>query len=233
MAIIGIDEVGRGSLAGSVVLAGIYLDSDFPIQTSFYSSDIWYQTNSEFGFIRDSKKLSLKKRQEVTNLVQKSNLKHVILSASNQLIDQFGIGVCLSYLTLFSLCILTQNNPIDKIIVDGKIKILTTIDPILAQKIIDENSLKIDLKAFIDFVTTQKLPISRENFADDKYLSVAIASNIAKVYRDNLMDNLSDIFPEFDWHKNKGYGSQFHRRAIFDNQGKNPHLRQTFLSRIL
>jgi len=233
MAIIGIDEVGRGSLAGPVVLAGVYLDSSYPIETKFYTQNAWYKDNPEFAGVRDSKKLSLPKRLKISDLVLKSDVKHLLLSASNDLIDEFGIGVCLSYLLLFNLYILTQNQSLKRIIVDGKIKILTKIDPFLTQKIITENNLQLDLNKFTDFVNVQKLPIIRENFADDKYLAVSLASNLAKVYRDNLMDELSKVFPEFDWHKNKGYGSQFHRQAIFNCNGKNQHLRQSFLSRVL
>lgn len=233
--IIGIDEVGRGSLAGPVVLASTMINPDFPRLTSFFETTIsnWYTQNPDFKIIRDSKKLSLKQRENISILVDNSQLKNIILASSSNLIDQFGIGVCLSHMVLLSLHILTKNQKITEIIVDGKIKILAEINPILSQQIINENNLEIDLSHFTEFVATQKLPINRENFADDKYLSVAIASNIAKVFRDNLMIKLDLDFPEFNWSTNKGYGTIVHRKAIINCKGKNPHLRQSFLTRIL
>lgn len=156
------------------------------------------------------------------------------MSASNKLIDEYGIGVCLSHLVLFSLYQLQTNSKNLKIIVDGKIKILEDINPILSQKIINQNPvLDVKIDQFKSFVGCQKLDIIRENFADDKYLAVALASNIAKVYRDKIMTDLSDQFPEFSWDKNKGYGTKIHRKAILNCNGYNNYLRQTFLQKIL
>lgn len=251
MVTLGIDEVGRGCLAGSVVLAGVLLGGNYPICTLPFlqkeikansnnfskenlgdKDELWYQQNPEFKNIRDSKKLSLKKRREVAELVKKTKIDNIILSCSNNLIDEYGIGVCLSHLVLFILYKLASQTLPIKIIVDGKIKILNQINPILSQKIIIENSLELDLGLFNNFVLNHNLKINRENFADDKYLAVALASNIAKVYRDELMTNLGNDYPDFGWANNKGYGTSLHRAAILKHHKNNPYLRQTFLSKI-
>jgi ribonuclease HII len=49
---------------------------------------------------------------------------------------------------------------------------------------------------------------------DGKYLSIAAASVLAKTYRDDLMDELHQQFPEYGWNKNKAYATQQHRDAI-------------------
>jgi ribonuclease HII len=49
---------------------------------------------------------------------------------------------------------------------------------------------------------------------DGKYLSIAAASILAKTYRDDYMDNLHEQFPQYDWLKNKAYGTLKHREAI-------------------
>ena len=49
---------------------------------------------------------------------------------------------------------------------------------------------------------------------DAKSASIAAASIIAKVHRDRLMTELSELFPAFGWHQNKGYGSRVHRDAL-------------------
>ncbi len=49
---------------------------------------------------------------------------------------------------------------------------------------------------------------------DRKSLSIASASIIAKVYRDNLMKEAANVFPQFKFEQNKGYGTKFHREAL-------------------
>ncbi|MBK7172500.1 MAG: ribonuclease HII [Bacteroidales bacterium] len=49
---------------------------------------------------------------------------------------------------------------------------------------------------------------------DGIYLSIAAASVLAKTYRDDFMDALSKLYPDYQWDKNKGYPTLFHREAI-------------------
>ncbi|MBI2621647.1 MAG: ribonuclease HII [Candidatus Levybacteria bacterium] len=49
---------------------------------------------------------------------------------------------------------------------------------------------------------------------DRKSLSIASASIIAKVYRDNLMREISSAYPDYNFGQNKGYGTKFHRKAV-------------------
>lgn len=49
---------------------------------------------------------------------------------------------------------------------------------------------------------------------DGKYASIAAASVLAKTYRDQYMSQINEAFPHYGWHKNKGYGTAFHRKAI-------------------
>jgi ribonuclease HII len=77
-----------------------------------------------------------------------------------------------------------------------------------------------------------EITVTRENKADDKYLSIALASNIAKVKRDNLMVSLSTDFPHYGWDTNKGYGTLAHRNAI-QKYPENQYFRKSFLSRVL
>jgi len=52
---------------------------------------------------------------------------------------------------------------------------------------------------------------------DNKYLSIAAASILAKTYRDDYMHSLHTMHPEYNWAKNKGYPTKEHRRAIFES----------------
>jgi len=62
---------------------------------------------------------------------------------------------------------------------------------------------------------------------DAKYASIAAASILAKTYRDEYMENLHHQHPEYDWIKNKGYGTKTHRDAIV-KLGQTPYHRMSF-----
>jgi ribonuclease HII len=62
---------------------------------------------------------------------------------------------------------------------------------------------------------------------DEKYLSIAAASVLAKTYRDEFMIRLHKESPQYGWHQNKGYATLFHRQAIALH-GITPHHRKTF-----
>lgn len=67
---------------------------------------------------------------------------------------------------------------------------------------------------------------------DTKSFSIAAASIIAKVTRDRIMKNLSKEYPEYLWHKNKGYPTKEHIEAV-RKYGMTIYHRKTFLSKIL
>ncbi|PLX18830.1 MAG: ribonuclease HII [Salinivirgaceae bacterium] len=62
---------------------------------------------------------------------------------------------------------------------------------------------------------------------DGKYLSIAAASILAKTYRDDIMIELHEKYPVYDWHKNMGYPTQKHRDMI-QIHGTTPHHRMSF-----
>ena len=62
---------------------------------------------------------------------------------------------------------------------------------------------------------------------DGKFMSIAAASILAKTHRDEYIINLAQEFPYYDWHKNKGYPTKFHKLAIAQH-GTTNHHRMTF-----
>jgi len=62
---------------------------------------------------------------------------------------------------------------------------------------------------------------------DGKMMSIAAASILAKTHRDEYMKRIHQDFPFYDWHKNKGYPTKFHKKAIAQF-GTTPHHRMTF-----
>jgi ribonuclease HII len=223
--ILGIDEVGRGCLAGPVHMALVLLDNTYP-RFSSHTCKSDYSNHGELVFIRDSKKLSLPKRQTILDLVFKKNIYHKLISASSSLIDKYGVGVCLSHiiLVLISLCDKASEC---EIIIDGQITLVREPNKDLLYSILKENDIK-----KIKIVDINTVNILRENKADDNYLSVAMASSVAKVIRDELMNQLHIGNPSFGWDQNKGYGTVKNREAIKKDLN-NPHLRQSYLGNIL
>lgn len=239
--IIGFDEVGRGALAGPVYTGATLLTKEYPKYTFDFTPDQeCYKDFEDLKNVKDSKRLKPQIRKQIFKVAGDRVIKNTVLSASNKLIDQFGIGVCLSHLLIISI---QQLNNFEKIevIADGKIKLLERLDQELTKKIIEENNIKKEL--YLDFYykikdtslfseNTSKINIIRENKADDKYLSVAIASNLAKVTRDNIMEKLHKEYPNYSWQTNKGYATKEHREAIRKTPN-NKYLRKTWLKNIL
>lgn len=62
---------------------------------------------------------------------------------------------------------------------------------------------------------------------DGKYLSIAAASILAKTYRDDYMEQIHKEYPQYNWNSNKGYPTEKHRKAVYEN-GLTPFHRKTF-----
>jgi len=170
--ICGVDEVGRGPLAGPVIAAAAILPADFPdaIRTQ----------------IRDSKKMSEKARETLYEPLT-TLCSYAVAEASVAEIDQLNI--------LWASMLAMQ-------------RAVT----FLQEKITPQ---KIDL-ALIDGNRTPKLDCAAQPIVkgDDKSLSIAAASIIAKVHRDRLMKKLAEQFPAYGWERNAGYGTAEHLHAL-------------------
>ena len=160
----GFDEVGKGAIAGPVVVASV----------SFY--DYTKVPND----IRDSKKISYNKR--------------LILHIKIKKLADVGIGIVMP-------------DEIDKI---G----ITKATNLAAQKSISKNLYfkKTLLDGYIKINTRNVLANIIKG--DENYVSIAAASIIAKVTRDNIMINKSILNKQYMWDKNKGYGTKEHLLAI-------------------
>ncbi len=174
----GIDEAGRGPLAGPVVSSAVLiLEKDFKHAKKIKS-------------VRDSKKLSERKREEVyPNLINSSKLKWGIGMVSEKIIDRINILEATKISMIKAIKDLEKRNNIkvDHLILDGKMKL----------------DLEIDQLSIIK--------------ADDKVFSVSAASIIAKVTRDRLMIKYDKVYPAYNFKKHKGYGTKEHMRNIAKN----------------
>lgn len=179
----GIDEAGRGALAGPVVAAAVIFNPIFILRN----------INSLFLGINDSKKLSPLKREFFFNLFLKEDILSSKSIIESKKIDQVNI-LQATHLAMINTA--KEITP-DFILVDGlPVKNL----PCISKNIIKGDSLSI---------------------------SIAAASIIAKVERDKLMLEAHELFPQYGFADNKGYGTRKHIKAI-KKYGPSPMHRLSF-----
>lgn len=196
--IIGIDEVGRGCLAGPMVLGA----------ACFQSLDTKAQSNLLALGIQDSKKISEKKREKIAAALKSFPIKTHTVSVSVPTINSIGIMNAwrLAVVKLLTLCRLDYPNDIFTLLVDGP-----------------------DVKEIPYNEDVISIPVIK---GDSKSVAIASASIVAKVTRDNVMIGLSRQYPVYEWHRNKGYGTEEHRRAIKEH-GICPWHRLLFVRSVL
>ena len=164
-AIIGVDEVGRGALAGPVVVCAAAFE-EIP----------------DDGEVRDSKLLSPRRRDSIAARLRSGGARWVVCEVWPELIDRINI------LEATRLAMAAA-----------------------ARTLIAPRSVVIT-----DYVNPGDLGcrILSPKRADRDYFSVAAASIVAKVHRDQIMVNLGRYDPRWKWERNKGYGTVDHRRAL-------------------
>ena len=183
VSVVGVDEVGRGTLFGNVVACAVILPETFP-------DDTYLQ-------IKDSKKLSFKKRRFLADYIKKNAIVYGIGVVSPAEIDSINILQASIRAMHTALNNVMKTTVFNKIIVDGNYFV-----PIMPSGVINENEV-------IEYECIPK--------ADNIYLNVAAASIIAKDYHDTEILNLLEIEPDlhkYDLKNNMGYATLNHRKAI-------------------
>ncbi len=181
--IAGVDEVGRGPLAGPVVAAAVVFDKYTFIE-----------------YVNDSKKIKEAERIRLAELIKSKALS-------------YGYGI-------------VNQNVIDKInILQATLKAMKIA---VSKLSIKPNLILIDgNKSFISEIPTKTIIKG-----DSKSFSIAAASILAKVKRDELMKSKAKEYPHYGWERNKGYGTIEHINAIKKFGITSLH-RKTFLRKII
>ena len=184
----GLDEAGRGPLAGPVVAAVVMIK----MSKSNLKSKI-LNLKSNFKGIKDSKKLTPKKREEFYKLIVKSPFwEWGVGRVSEKVIDKINILEA-TKLAMVKAVKKLKRKP-DFLILDGNF--------ILPAKAL--------AKAGINKSITQKSIVK----ADEKVFSCALASILAKVWRDRIMQRYHRKFPGYGFDKHKGYGTKQHFKML-------------------
>ncbi|GAA8014219.1 ribonuclease HII [Helicobacter pylori] len=184
--ILGIDEAGRGCLAGSLFVAGVVCNEKTALE--FLSMGL-----------KDSKKLSPKKRFFLEDKIKTHDeMKFWVVKKSTNEIDNLGLGVCLKL----------------------------AIQEILENLSASSHAIKVDgntafglNKRYSNIETIIK--------GDEKIAQIAMASVLAKAFKDREMQQLHALFKEYGWDKNCGYGTKQHIEAMI-KLGATPFHRHSF-----
>lgn len=163
--IAGVDEAGRGPLAGPVVAAAVIF------------SAAWSHPG-----IKDSKQLTEKKRHDLFGIINKAALAWTWAAVDHSEIDK--INILQASLKAMKCAVELLAVPPDYLLIDGT-------NPI-------ESSIP-------------QTPLIK---GDQRSLATAAASIMAKVIRDNIMKQYHELYPQYNFAKNKGYGTREHRRAL-------------------
>lgn len=164
--ICGIDEAGRGPLAGPVVVAGVIMPQDSMIE-----------------FINDSKKVTEKRREILYDKIKEEAISYSIAVINQDIIDEINI-------------------------LNATKKGVT--------KVVDELKVKPDLILVdaLEHINTRGIPYEPLIKGDARCYNIAAASILAKVTRDRIMRQWDEIYPQYGFLSNKGYGTAKHISAI-------------------
>lgn len=201
--LVGCDEVGRGPAASVVCAAAVIWDKDYVPETK--------EDEKLLHMIKDSKKLSEKNRNKLSEFIKKHAVAYGIATVSNQEIDK--INILQATFKAMHLALDQIKIPFDRIVVDGdKFK-----------PYIRKNTTNDEEPYFVPHKCIPK--------GDNRLLQIAAASILAKVHRDNIIIELHEANPRlqvYHWNKNKGYLTKQHMDAIKEH-GMSEYHRRTFI----
>ena len=245
--LIGVDEVGRGPLAGPVVACAVIMPKDWDVPG-----------------INDSKKLTENRRNELALKIKDRSVAIGLGFVNSKKIDRFNIRNATKMAMIIAVrrCIenfqeqgygsdeikdyetknvdlpaienrsrqtgagmtfdVDSNEDLDKALKKSRIKILI------------DGDMEIPLEQLEADFDKEGFTISQETVikGDSKSLAIGAASIVAKVARDEFMKEYSKRAPEFGFEKHKGYGTKAHYEAI-SSYGLSPIHRKTFLKKVL
>lgn len=187
---VGIDEAGRGCLAGRVYVAGVIFKKD-------------QELTETFKCIKDSKKLTKKKREELRKYIEDIALEYSVAYAEPEEIDKENI---------LQATVKTMHKVLDKL----------QIKP---------DTILVDGNYFHTYQKKGEIiPHQLVKNGDNTYYSIAAASILAKVYHDEYVESIckeDNDLCKYGWLTNMCYGTEEHRNAIVEH-GISKYHRKTF-----
>ena len=178
--VIGVDEAGRGALAGPVSVGAVLYPFDFDWREMYKL--VTYRGKLR---LRDSKQLSAQQRNNLYEYIAAhGRLKHACAFVNARVIDEIGIVNAAREATAKAVARLGVSSSQAEVLLDAGLSV----------------SSEWSQQSFIR--------------GDETIPAIALASIVAKVSRDRLMERLSSIYALYHFDEHKGYGTLAHRRAI-------------------
>lgn len=213
---IGIDEVGRGPIAGPVAVCAFLLKDE----------SIFDSKDKKLPKLRDSKKLSKKQREEWFEYLKIARTEGFcdfsVSFVSSENIDKYGIAKCIQKALNESLMKVTQFAiPFARSSDEGD---GSGVRP-------SQRVSRTSFRVFLDGgLKAPEEYINQETFikGDELHPVISLASIVAKVSRDRVMETFAKKYPLYGFEKHVGYGTKAHYEAI-KKHGQTPIHRKSFI----
>ncbi len=191
---VGIDEAGRGCLFGRLYVGAVVLPDQL---------DCFFDNGQTLMEIKDSKKLSERKRDILYDYVKECAVDYSVAWCSNEQIDEEN--VLQADLNTMHKALEGLNVPVQRVLVDGD--------------------------CWKPWAANEEAEVHKIVEGDSKFLAIAAASILAKVERDRWVLSVCDEHPEYDTYyglrSNKGYGTAKHMSGIKEH-GVTPYHRMSY-----
>lgn len=217
--LIGVDEAGRGALAGPVVAGAVLVTREF-------LEGRW--ATSKAGRVNDSKLLSAEERQELW-------VEFEGLVAQGQIHANFGVADVaeIEQLNILGATKLAMRRALEGIYPPEAFERKTEPDLFASAAEIAAFKPTVSARILVDGLELRHFPYPHTGIVsgDARSLCVAMASIIAKVTRDRMMNELDAQFPGYGFAQHKGYGTEEHREAVL-KRGRCHQHRDLFLRKL-
>jgi ribonuclease HII len=217
--LIGVDEAGRGALAGPVVAAAVLVSPEF-------LEGRWAIGKS--GRVNDSKQLTAAERSELY-------VEFEELVAQGQIHANYGAATVaeIETVNILGATKLAMRRALEGIYPPDVFE--RKVEPDLFASDAEKASFRptVSAQILIDGLPLRSFPYPHQGIVsgDGRSLCIAMASIIAKVTRDRLMDELDKLHPGYGFAQHKGYGTEEHREAILKH-GRSAVHRDSFLRKL-
>lgn len=218
--LIGVDEAGRGALAGPVVAAAVLVNREF-------LESRWALGRA--SRVNDSKQLTAAEREELW-------FEFDTLAAQGQIHAQFGAADVseIEQLNILGATKLAMRRALEGIYPPGLFERKVEPDLFAPPEEVANFKPTVSCRVLVDGLALRGFPYPHTGIVkgDGRSLCIAMASIIAKVTRDRMMNELDGKFPGYGFAQHKGYGTEEHREAVL-KLGRTPQHREMFLRKLL
>jgi ribonuclease HII len=218
--LIGVDEAGRGAFAGPVVAGAVMV-------TRGFLEGRWAQTRS--SRVNDSKQLSPSEREEVFSEMEE-------LAGAGSLHASVGCATAaeIGELNILGATKLAMRRALEAMYPPESFQ--RHVEPDLFSSLEARSNFRptVNSRILVDGLPLKCFPYPHTALVkgDGKSLCIAMASIVAKVTRDRMMNELDPLYPSYGFSRHKGYGTEEHRSALLQH-GRCPEHREAFLRKLM